>query len=46
MALKTLDKDTKSKVSVENIFQLAITLFSLYVSNKISVDVWRSMTGH
>jgi hypothetical protein len=46
MALKTLDKDTKSKVSVENIFQLAITLFSLYVANKISVDVWRSMTGH
>ena len=46
MALKTLDKDTKSKVSVENIFQLAITLFSLYIANKISVDVWRSMTGH
>jgi hypothetical protein len=46
MALKTLDKDTRSKVSVETIFQLAITLFSLYVANKISVDVWRSMTGH
>ena len=46
MALKTLNKNTKNKVSVENIFQLAITLFSLYVANKISVDVWRSMTGH
>jgi|LakMenE18May11ns_1017448.scaffolds.fasta_scaffold8982025_2 hypothetical protein len=46
MALKTLNKNTKNKVSVETIFQLAITLFSLYVANKISVDVWRSMTGH
>jgi hypothetical protein len=46
MALKTLDKDIKGKVSVKTIFQLAITLSSLYVANKISVDVWRSMTGH
>jgi hypothetical protein len=46
MALKTLNKDIKSKVYIKTIFQLAITLFSLYVANKISVDVWRSMTGH
>jgi hypothetical protein len=46
MALKTLNKNTKNKVSVKTFFQLVITLFSLYVANKISVDVWRSMTGH
>jgi hypothetical protein len=37
---------TKSKTSAEIIFQLSITLAFIYISNKLSVDVWRSMTGH
>jgi len=37
---------SKSKTYAEVILQLSITLVLMYVSNKVSVDVWRSMTGH
>ena len=37
---------TKSKTSAEIILQLSITLAFMYISNKLSVDIWRSMTGH
>jgi hypothetical protein len=37
---------TKSKTSAEIILQLSITLVTIYVANKITVDIWRSMTGH
>ena len=37
---------TKSKTSAEIILQLSITLITMYVVNKITVDIWRSMTGH
>jgi hypothetical protein len=26
--------------------QLITNLFALYIANKISVDIWRSLTGH
>lgn len=37
---------TKGKTSTEIILQLSITLITMYVANKITVDVWRSLTGH
>jgi hypothetical protein len=37
---------TKSKTSAEIILQLSITLVIMYVASKITVDIWRSMTGH
>jgi hypothetical protein len=37
---------TKSKTSAEIILQLSITLITMYVANKITVDIWRLMTGH
>ena len=37
----------KQKTSVtQNVFQLAINLFVLYIANEITVDIWRSLTGH
>jgi hypothetical protein len=36
----------KSKTSAEVVLQLSITLALMYVFNKLSVDIWRSMTGH
>jgi hypothetical protein len=37
---------TKGKTSAEIILQLSITLAFMYISNKLSLDIWRSMTGH
>jgi hypothetical protein len=37
---------SKNKVSVWLVVQLSITLVSLYITNRISIDIWRSMTGH
>jgi len=37
---------TKDKTSAETILKLSITLAFMYISNKLSVDIWRSMTGH
>ena len=31
---------------IQNIFQLAVNLFVLYIANNITVDIWRSLTGH
>ena len=31
---------------IKNIFQLAVNLFVLYIANNITVDIWRSLTGH
>lgn len=28
------------------LFQLFVNLFGLYVANKITIDIWRSLTGH
>jgi len=30
----------------EKIFQLLMTMAGLYVANKITIDIWRSLTGH
>jgi hypothetical protein len=38
-------KTKKPKVA-KNILQLLITLAALYVANEITVDIWRSLTGH
>ncbi len=31
---------------VEYFFQLTLNLFGLYIANKITIDIWRSLTGH
>ncbi len=48
MALNLLDKPdkTKSKVSIEYAIQLALTLLSMYIVNKIGIDIWRAVKGH
>jgi hypothetical protein len=48
MALRLLEKEikTKNKVSADIVFQLALTLFALYVANNMSIDLWRSIRGH
>ena len=32
--------------TTEYTFQLILNLVGLYVANKITVDIWRSLTGH
>jgi len=49
MALRLLDTQqdkTRGKISVDLVIQLSLTLISLYIANKISIDVWRSIRGH
>ena len=48
MALNLLDKPVKikNKISIEYIFQLALTLLVMYVVNKIGIDIWRAVKGH
>jgi hypothetical protein len=31
---------------VEYTFQLTINLVALYIANDITIDIWRSLTGH
>jgi hypothetical protein len=35
----------KPKIT-EYIFQLTLNLVGLYIANKITIDIWRSLTGH
>lgn len=37
---------TQKPKAAKIIFQLSITLAALYVANDITVDIWRSLTGH
>lgn len=37
---------TKQLSPYKVIVQLTLTLLSLYIANKITVDIWRSLTGH
>jgi hypothetical protein len=48
MAIELLELKTKTKqgFSTKLVVQLALNLFALYVANKISIDVWRSIRGH
>ena len=32
--------------TAEYIFQLVINLVALYIANDITIDIWRSLTGH
>jgi len=32
--------------TIEYVFQLMLNLFALYIANKITIDIWRSLTGH
>ena len=32
--------------TAEHIVQLTINLAALYVANDITIDIWRSLTGH
>jgi hypothetical protein len=38
-------KTQKPKIA-KNILQLSITIAALYVANDITIDIWRSLTGH
>jgi hypothetical protein len=48
MALNLLDKPikTKNKVSIIYLIQLTVTLFAMYLVNKIGIDIWRAVRGH
>ena len=37
---------TQKPKAVKIILQLSITIAALYVANDITVDIWRSLTGH
>ena len=37
---------TQKPKTAKNIVQLMLTLFALYVANDITIDIWRSLTGH
>jgi hypothetical protein len=32
--------------TMQYLLQLVINLAALYVANKITIDIWRSLTGH
>jgi len=37
----------KRKIDVTKItFQLKINLMGLYIANQVSINIWRSLTGH
>jgi hypothetical protein len=38
-------KTQKPKIA-KNILQLSITIAALYVANDITINIWRSLTGH
>jgi hypothetical protein len=48
MALNLLDKPAKAKnkISILYTIQLTATIFSMYVVNKIGIDIWREIKGH
>jgi hypothetical protein len=31
---------------IQNTIQLAINLIAFYLSNEITIDIWRTLTGH
>jgi hypothetical protein len=41
-----LDTKEKSRVSIDIFLQIGLTLFTMYIANRVSIDIWRSMTGH
>ena len=41
-----LPQEKKKSNAFQNIVQLATTLVFLNIANKITVDIWRSLTGH
>lgn len=41
-----LPQEKKKSNTLQNIFQLIITLGLLNIANKITIDIWRSLTGH
>ncbi len=41
-----LPQEKKKSNAFQNIVQLVTTLVFLNISNKITVDIWRSLTGH
>lgn len=48
MALNLLDKpeEVKNKISIFYAIQLTVTIFAMYVVNKIGIDIWRAIKGH
>jgi hypothetical protein len=37
---------TQKPKTAKNIVQLMLTFAALYVANDITIDIWRSLTGH
>lgn len=52
LAYKTFDNviefplKKRKPTTIEYIFQLILNLSALYLANKITIDIWRSLTGH
>lgn len=36
----------KKPKTIEYIFQLVINIYALYIANQMTIDIWRSLTGH
>lgn len=36
----------KKTTTLEYIIQLSLNLICLYLANNITIDIWRSLTGH
>lgn len=44
--MKLADRYVGKKATYKVIVQLVLALFCLYIANEITIDVWRSLTGH
>ena len=52
LAYKQLDNviefplQKRKPTTIQYVFQLIINLSALYIANKMTIDIWRSLTGH
>jgi hypothetical protein len=52
LAYKELDNviefplQKQKPTTIQYLFQLVMNLAGLYMANKITIDIWRSLTGH
>ena len=44
--MKLLERYIKQKSPYKVIVQLGLTMLCLYIANKKTIDIWRSLTGH
>ena len=52
LAYKQLDNiiefplQKRKPTTIQYVFQLIVNLSALYIANKMTIDIWRSLTGH